>query len=80
MNNQDFTDDIDIIQGVSFIKNQKVTADLKIIKKNKFTILNHLCSPRLSEGVPPEEKEMKQNSLKNKNSIYTSSLCVHLLR
>ena len=73
-------EDSDIISGRSLIKNKKVTTDLKVIKNNNSTILNLLCSPRLSEGVPPEKKDLKQNSLKNKNSIYTSSRCVHLLR
>ena len=78
MSKEEFTDDIDIIQGVSFIKNKEITADLKVIRNNKLTILNHLCQLSLPEGIPPEKKDLKQNSHKNKNSICTSSPCVHL--
>ena len=75
---KEFTEDIDIIEGKSFIqKNKEVTTDLTIIQNNNLTILNLLCPPQLSEGVPPEKKGLKQNSPKNKNSIYTSSMCVH---
>ena len=76
MSNEDFTGDIDIIQGKSFIqKNKEVATDLTVIKNNNLTILNLLCSPRPSEGVPPEKKDLKKNSHKNKNSIYISSTC-----
>jgi hypothetical protein len=76
MNNQDFIDDIDIIQGKSFIqKNKEVETDLTSIKKNKFTILNHLCQSSLPEGIPPERKVLKQNSQKNNDSMYTSIAC-----
>lgn len=71
-------EDSDIISGISLIKNKKVVTDLTFIKNNNLTILNHLCQSSLPEGVPPETKVSKQNSHKNKNSIYTSSPCVHL--
>ena len=78
MSKEDFTGDIDIIRGKSYIlKNKEVTTDLTIIKNNKLTILNLLCPPQPSEGIPPENKDLKKTSLKNKNSIYTSLLCVH---
>ncbi len=81
MSKEGFTDDIDIIQGKSFIqKNEEVITDTQIIKNNTLTILNLLCIPQLSEGTPPENKVLKKNSLKNKSSIYTSPPCVHLLR
>ena len=75
---EDYTEDIDIIQGKSYIlKNKEVTTDLTIIQNNNFTILNLICPPQLSEGVPPEKKGLKQNSPKNKHFIYTSIACVH---
>tara|TARA_B100000941_G_C28136715_1_gene365664 strand:- start:225 stop:464 length:240 start_codon:yes stop_codon:yes gene_type:complete len=78
MSNEDFTDDIDIIQGKSYIqKNKKVTTDLTVIKNNTLTILNHLCQSQVPEGIPPEKKGLKQNSQKNNDSIYTSIVCVH---
>ena len=78
MSKEEFTDDIDIIQGKSYIlKNKEVTTDLTIIQNNNLTILNLLCPPQLSEGVPPKKKGLKQNSPKNKSFIYTSSMCVH---
>lgn len=78
MSKEDFTGDIDIIRGKSYIlKNKEVITDLTIIKNNKLTILNLLCIPQPSEGIPPEKKNLKQNSHKNKSSIYTSLLCVH---
>lgn len=78
MSKEEFTEDIDIIQGKSFIqKNEEVITDTQIIKNNTLTILNLLCIPQPSEGIPPENKGLKKTSLKNKSSIYTSILCVH---
>jgi len=63
----------DIIIGKSYLK-QSVETNTDIIKDNKLTILNHICSPRkIQETIP--QMDSKQNSQTNKNSIYTSTLC-----
>lgn len=63
--------DYSFVIGKSLLKNT-IETDLSIIKKNKNTILNHIC---IEEDVPPS-KGLKLNSPKNRNSTYTSINCV----
>jgi hypothetical protein len=58
----------DIITGKSLYKGE-ITTSTDVIKENKLTILNHICSPK-------KTKDLTMNSQKNKNSIYTSTPCV----
>lgn len=65
----------DIIKGKSYLK-RPIETDIDIIKDNKLTILNHICSPRkIQETIP--QMDSKQNSQINKSSTYISTACVH---
>ncbi len=77
-----------LIIGKSYIKNNKeIETDINIIKNNRYTILNQICSQKkIPEGIPPPVimknqqeimKDLKKNLPKNNNSIITSILCVH---
>jgi hypothetical protein len=55
------------IQGKSILKVNETTKHSEIIE-NKNTILNHICSS--------PKKVTNTNSLKNKNSISTYTVCV----
>ena len=67
------------ITGKSYLK-QPVETDTTIIKENKLTILNHICSPRKTEQIPEQETPISTRGLnktlrQSKSSIYTSTLC-----
>ena len=64
----------EIITGISYLK-QPVETDTNIIKENKLTILNHICSPR-KEQIPEQETPPSNKTLRqSKSSIYTSTMC-----
>ena len=68
----------EIITGKSYLK-QSVETNTTIIKENKLTILNHICSPR-KEQIPEQETPLSTRGSnktlqQSKSSIYTSTLC-----
>jgi len=67
------------ITGKSYLK-QQVETDTNIIKENKLTILNHICSPRKEQipeqETPPSTRAMNKTLRLSKSSIYTSTMCV----
>jgi len=70
----------EIITGKSYLK-QPVETDTTIIKENKLTILNHICSPRkeqpIQEQETPHSTRGSNKTLRlSRNSIYTSTMCV----
>lgn len=84
----DELDKSETIVGLSYLKSP-VETDTTIIKENKLTILNHICSPKKTEQRKmtqalsiPEQKTPKSKRGSNTNlrlsrsSIYTSSMCV----
>ena len=70
----------EIITGKSYLK-QPVETDTTIIKENKLTILNHICSPRkeqpIQEQETPHSTRGSNKTLRlSRSSIYTSTMCV----
>lgn len=70
----------EIIKGKSYLK-RPVETDIDIIKDNKLTILNHICSPRKTEPIPEQEtppstRAMNKTLRLSRSSIYTSTMCV----
>lgn len=66
------------ITGKSYLK-RPVETNTTIIKENKLTILNHICSPR-KEQIPEKETPLSTRGSnktlrQSKSSIYTSTLC-----
>ena len=68
----------EIITGKSYLK-QSVETNTTIIKENKLTILNHICSPRKEQipeqETPPSIRVSNETLRQSKSSIYTSTLC-----
>jgi len=68
----------EIITGISYLK-QSVETDTNIIKENKLTILNHICSPRKEQipekETPPSTRDSNKTLRLNRSSIYTSTIC-----
>ena len=69
----------ELITGKSYLK-QTVETDTNIIKENKLTILNHICSPRKEQIQAQETPHSTRGSNKtlrlSRSSIYTSTMCV----
>lgn len=70
----------ELITGKSYLK-QPVETDTTIIKENKLTILNHICSPRkeqpIQEQETPHSTRGSNKTLRlSRSSIYTSTMCV----
>ena len=70
----------ELITGKSYLK-QTVETDTNIIKENKLTILNHICSPRKEQPIPEQEtppstRAMNKTLRLSRSSIYTSTMCV----
>ncbi len=65
----------EIITGKSYLK-QPVETDTTIIKENKLTILNHICSPRKEQETPPSIRVSNETLRQSRSSIYTSTMCV----
>ena len=67
------------ITGKSYLK-RAVETNTNIIKENKLTILNHICSPRkeqiLEKETPPSTRDSNKTLQQSKSSIYTSTMCV----
>ena len=63
------------ITGKSYLK-QPVETDTTIIKENKLTILNHICSPRKEQETPPSIRVSNETLRQSRSSIYTSTMCV----
>ena len=83
----DELDKSETIVGLSYLKSP-VETDTTIIKENKLTILNHICSPKkgqrkvtqppsIPEQETPKSKRGSNTNLRlSRSSIYTSSMCV----
>jgi len=70
----------EIITGKSYLQ-KPVETNTDIIKENKLTILNHICSPRKTEPIPEQEtppstRAMNKTLRLSRSSIYTSTMCV----
>ena len=76
----DELDKSETIIGLSYLKSP-VETDTTIIKENKLTILNHICSPRkeqpIQEQETPHSTRGSNKTLRlSRSSIYTSTMCV----
>ena len=75
----------ELITGKSYLK-QPVETNTTIIKENKLTILNHICSPRKEQPIqeqpiqeqetPPSTRVSNKTLRQSRSSIYTSTMCV----
>ena len=75
----DELDKSETIVGLSYLKSP-VETDTTIIKENKLTILNHICSPRKEQipeqETPPSIRGSNKTLRLSRSSIYTSTMCV----
>ena len=65
----------EIITGKSYLQ-KPVETNTDIIKENKLTILNHICSPRKEQETPPSIRVSNETLRQSRSSIYTSTMCV----